>query len=127
MERVILHCDANSYYASVECLYTPSIRDKPMAVCGDPQARHGIVLAANTIAKKRFHVQTGDAIWQARLKCPNLICVPPDYELYIRFSKKMRRIYEQYSDRVESFGLDENWVDLSNPGFTIEDGAIIAN
>ena len=126
MERVILHCDANSYYASVECLYTPAIRDKPVAVCGDPEARHGIVLTKNPIAKS-FGVQTGDPIWKALQKCPKLVCVKPDYPLYIRFSNRMRRIFEQYSDRVESFGLDECWLDVSNPGFTIEDGARVAD
>ena len=126
MERVILHCDANSYYASVECLYTPAIRDKPVAVCGDPDARHGIILTKNPIAKS-FGVRTGEAIWQAREKCPELVCVKPDYPLYVRFSGRMRRIYEQYSCRVESFGLDEAWVDLSNPGFTIADGARVAD
>ena len=77
MERVILHCDANSYYASVECLYTPAIRDKPVAVCGNPDARHGIILTKNPTAKA-FGVRTGEAIWQAREKCPELICMPPD-------------------------------------------------
>lgn len=109
MERVILHCDANAFYASVECLYTPSIRHSPVAVCGSVEERHGIVLTKNQIAKQ-FGVQTGEAIWQARQKCPDLICVPPDYALYIRFSRRMRRLYEEYSDRVESFGLDEAWV-----------------
>ena len=126
MERVILHCDANAFYASVECLYTPSIRHRPVAVCGSVEERHGIVLTKNQIAKQ-FGVQTGEAIWQARQKCPDLICVPPDYGLYIRFSKRMRRIYEEYSDRVESFGLDEAWIDLSNPGLTIRDGERIAH
>lgn len=126
MERVILHCDANSYYASVECLYTPAIRDKPVAVCGNPEARHGIVLTKNPIAK-RYGVRTGEAVWQAREKCPGLICVPPDYALYMRFSQRMRRLYEQYSDRVESFGLDEAWIDLSQPGFTFEDGVRTAD
>lgn len=126
MSRVILHCDANSYYASVECLYTPSIRDQPVAVAGSTQARHGIILTKNTLAK-RYGVKTGEAIWQAREKCPNLVCVPPDFPLYVRFSGKMRRIYEQYSNRVEAFGLDESWIDLSGPGVTIEDGARIAD
>ena len=76
MERVILHCDANAFYASVECLYTPSIRHSPVAVCGSVEERHGIVLTKNQIAKQ-FGVQTGEAIWQARQKCPDLICVPP--------------------------------------------------
>ena len=126
MERVILHCDANAFYASVECLYTPSIRHSPVAVCGSVEERHGIVLTKNQIAKQ-FGVQTGEAIWQARQKCPDLICVPPDYALYIRFSRRMRRVYEEYSDRVESFGLDEAWIDLTNPGLTIRDGERIAH
>ena len=126
MERVILHCDANAFYASVECLYTPSIRHSPVAVCGSVEERHGIVLTKNQIAKQ-FGVQTGEAIWQARQKCPDPICVPPDYALYIRFSQRMRRVYEEYSDRVESFGLDEAWIDLTNPGLTIRDGERIAH
>ena len=126
MERVILHCDANAFYASVECLYTPSIRHSPVAVCGSVEERHGIVLTKNQIAKQ-FGVQTGEAIWQARQKCPDLICVPPDYALYIRFSRRMRRLYEEYSDRVESFGLDEAWIDLSTPGLTIRDGERIGH
>lgn len=126
MERVILHCDANSFYASVECLYNPDIRNLPVAVGGDVEQRHGIILTKNQIAKK-YGVQTGEAIWQARQKCPNLVCVPPDYALYIRFSARMRRLLEEYSDRVESFGLDEAWCDLSNPGFSIEDGEKVAH
>lgn len=126
MGRVILHVDANSYYASVECLYNPDIRDKPVAVGGDVEARHGIILTKNGIAK-RYGVQTGEAIWQAKQKCPGLICVPPDYGLYIRFSGRMRSIFEQYSYRVESFGLDEAWIDLTNKGTSITDGERIAH
>ncbi|MBQ2989735.1 MAG: DNA polymerase IV [Clostridia bacterium] len=125
MDRVILHCDANSYYASVECLYTPEIREKPVAVSGSAEARHGIILTKNTIAKK-YGVKTGEAIWQARQKCPDLVCVPPDFPLYVRFSGKMRRIYEQYSSRVEAFGLDESWIDLTNRGVSFADGVRIA-
>ena len=94
MDRVILHCDANSYYASVECLYTPQIRNLPVAVSGNAEARHGIILTKNALAKS-YGVKTGEAIWQAKQKCPDLVCVPPDFELYVRFSGKMRRIYEQ--------------------------------
>ena len=126
LDRVILHCDANSYYASVECLYTPEIRDKPVAVGGSVEARHGIILTKNALAK-RCGVRTGEAIWQAKEKCPDLVCVPPDYSLYTRFSGKMRRIYEQYSCRVESFGLDEAWIDLTNPGLSFADGVRIAD
>lgn len=126
MDRVILHCDANSYYASVECLYTPEIRQKPVAVGGSVEARHGIILTKNTLAK-RCGVKTGEPIWQAKEKCPDLVCVPPDFPLYVRFSGKMRRIYEQYSCRVESFGLDEAWIDLTQPGLSFADGAHIAD
>ena len=125
LDRVILHCDANSYYASVECLYTPEIRNKPVAVGGSVEARHGIILTKNTLAKQ-YGVKTGEAIWQAKQKCPDLVCVPPDFPLYVRFSGKMRRIYEQYSSRVESFGLDESWIDLTNAGFTFADGVQVA-
>ncbi len=126
MDRIILHCDANSFYASVECLYNPAIRHRPVAVSGDAQARHGIILAKNEIAK-RYGVKTGEAIWQARQKCPELLCVPADFSLYVRFSRKMRRIFEQYSDRVESFGLDEVWIDLSQPGLCWDEGVRMAH
>lgn len=107
--RTILHVDANSFYASCECLYRPSIREKPVAVCGDPEARHGIVLTKNQHAKK-YGVQTGEAIWQAKQKCPSLVVVPPDYPLYLHMSRQMHEIFGKYSDKVESFGLDEAWV-----------------
>ena len=126
MERVILHCDANSFYASVECLYRPSLRHSPVAVCGSVEERHGIVLTKNQLAKQQG-VQTGEAIWQARMKCPDLVCVPPDFALYLRFSQRMRKLYEEYAERVESFGLDEAWMDISNPGVTIGDGERIAH
>lgn len=121
MERVILHADANSYYAAVECLYTPALRGKPMAVCGRVEERHGIVLAKSEAAK-RWGVKTGMAIWQARQRCPRLVCVPPDYTLYLHFSRKLRRIYEQYTGYVEPFGLDECWLDISQPGMDMRMG-----
>ena len=110
---VILHSDLNNFYASVECLYEPELRDRPMAVCGDPEARHGIVLAKNQLAK-RAGVQTGETVWQARKKCPGLVVRPPDYGKYLRFSGMMRDIYAQYTNRVEPFGLDEAWLDVSD-------------
>ena len=126
MTRVILHVDANSYYASVECLYTPSLRGKPMAVCGSVDDRHGIVLAKSEAAK-RAGVQTGMAIWQARQACPGLLCVPPDYDLYMAFSQKLRTVYGRYTDQVEAFGLDECWLDISAPGNDMAAGEQIAN
>ncbi len=112
MDRTILHVDINGCYASIECLYRPEIRDKPVAVGGDVEARHGIILAKNELAKK-YGVKTGEAIWQAKLKCPNLITVPPRFPLYLRFSKLARAIFRQYSDRVEPFGIDEAWIDIT--------------
>lgn len=110
--RKILHSDCNSFYASVECLYHPEIRDKPVAVGGDPENRHGIILTKNTIAKK-FGVQTGQAIWQARQLCPELVVMPPNFPLYTRFSQMTREIYLDYTSRVETFGLDEAWLDVT--------------
>lgn len=110
--RVILHSDCNCFYASVECLYNPSIRNKPVAVSGNPENRHGIILTKNEIAKK-YGVKTGEPIWQSKLKCPELITVTPHFDLYKRFSKMTRQIYSEYSDRVESFGLDEAWIDVT--------------
>ncbi len=121
MERVVLHVDANSFYASVSVLYRPDLRGKAVSVCGDPAERHGIVLASTREAKKAG-VKTGMAIWQARQCCPELICVPPDYPLYIHFSHMMREIEESWTDRVEPFGLDENWLELTQPGLTMADG-----
>ncbi len=111
--RSILHVDMNNFYASVECLYRPEIRSYPVAVAGDPLSRHGIILAKNMIAKS-LGVTTGEAIWQAKQKAPGLVLVPPDYNKYLRFSRLARKIYYEYSDQVEAFGLDENWIDLTN-------------
>ncbi len=125
MGRVILHCDANSFYVSCELCYRPELRKLPVAVGGDAEARHGIVLTANPLAKKHG-VRTGNALWEARQKCPRLVILPAYYPLYVHFSKQMRGIIEEYSDRVEAYGLDENWADVSNPGVTLEDGERIA-
>ena len=112
-ERVIFHCDANSFFASVEIAENQQLIGKPVAVSGNPATRTGIILTKNEIAKK-FGVLTGEAIWQAKLKCPNLICVGPHYKIYDQYSKKLRKIYEKYTDRVESFGIDECWLDVTD-------------
>ncbi len=112
IKRFILHCDLDSFYASVECLYNPSIRKYPVAVGGNPNSRHGIILAKNQIAKK-FGIKTGEPLWQAKQKCPDLIFVPPNFEKYIKFSRLAKEIYNQYSDQIESYGIDECWVDIS--------------
>ena len=107
MTPIILHSDLNCFYASVEISEHPALRDKKIAVCGSTEDRHGIVLTASYPAK-RSGVKTGMANWQARQACPGLICVPPRYDLYIKYSKLVRRIYAQYTDDVEPFGMDEN-------------------
>ena len=111
-DRVILHSDLNNFYASVECLFRPELLDVPMAVCGDEQLRHGVVLAKN-MAAKLCGVTTGEAVWQARCKCPGLVTVPPHHGEYQRYSRLVRSIYAQYTDKVESFGLDECWLDVT--------------
>lgn len=115
MERMILHSDCNSFYASVECLHRPEIREKPVAVGGDVEQRHGIILAKNEQAKK-YGIKTGEALWQARQKCPDLVIVPPRFELYKRFSRLCHQVYLDYSNQVEPFGLDECWLDVTAQG-----------
>lgn len=109
----ILHCDLNNFYASVEQVLNPTLVGKYVAVCGDPQKRSGIVLAKNTAAKN-LGVKTGDAIWQAKQKCPELVCVAPHYEYYAHYSARVREIYCRYTDRVECFGMDECWLDVTH-------------
>ena len=112
MERVILHCDLNAFYASVELLAYPELHGQPVAVCGDPESRHGIILAKNEAAK-RFGVKTAETIWQARQKCPELVLLPPHREQYRQYSRRMNEIYGQYTDLVEPFGIDESWLDIT--------------
>lgn len=111
-DRVILHCDLNCFFASVELLRYPALRDVPVAVCGDPESRHGIVLAKNEAAKQ-LGVKTAETIWQARQKAPHLITLPPHHGLYREYSQKVNAIYGQYTDLVEPFGIDESWLDIT--------------
>ncbi|MBQ0038419.1 MAG: DNA polymerase IV [Clostridiales bacterium] len=112
MERIILHCDLNCFFASVELLRYPALRDVPVAVCGDPKSRHGVILAKNEPAKK-LGVQTAETIWQAQQKAPGLVLLPPHHSLYREYSKKINAIYGQYTDLVEPFGIDESWLDIT--------------
>ncbi|MDF2988849.1 MAG: nucleotidyltransferase/DNA polymerase involved in repair [Eubacterium sp.] len=125
MEKVILHSDLNNFYASVECLYQPELKNKPVAVGGSVEHRHGIILAKNTIAKG-FGIKTGEAIWQAKQKCPTLTVLPPNYDRYIKFSKLAREIYHDYTDKIEAFGIDENWLDVTDSTRLFGDGEKIA-
>lgn len=125
-ERVILHSDLNNFFASVESVFRPELKNVPMAVCGSTQDRHGIVLAKNERAKK-YGVQTAEAIWQAKLKCPQLTVVEPHYNEYIKFSAAVRNIYETYTDMVEPFGIDECWLDVGASTLLFKSGKNIAN
>ncbi len=113
MDRTILHCDCNSFYASVECALDPTLKEIPMAVCGDPDNRKGIILAKNELAK-RYHIKTAETVYQALLKCPHLKLVAPHHDVYHAYSKEINRIYEGYTDLVEPFGIDESWLDITN-------------
>ena len=121
--RKILHSDMNNFYASVECMLNPSLKGKPVAVCGSVEERHGIVLAKNYPAKA-FGVQTGDAVWQAKEKCRDIIIVPPHYDEYIKYSKLAREVYNRYTNQVEPYGMDECWLDIS--GYNSRDPETVA-
>ena len=112
-ERVILHSDVNNFFASVECSNRPELKDKPVAVTGNPKKRTGIILAKNEIAKK-FGVSTGQVIGEAQAICPDLVCLAPHYQLYEEISEKLHQLYLQYSNFVEPLGLDECWLDVTD-------------
>lgn len=112
MDRVILHCDMNSFYASVELLDHPQLATKPVAVCGNPNSRHGIILAKNELAK-RCGVVTAETIWQAKSKCPDLEFLKPHHDKYKYYSDKINAIYDTYTDMVEPFSIDESWLDVT--------------
>lgn len=124
--RTILHSDCNGFFASVECLYNPSLKNKPVVVGGDAEKRHGIILAKNEIAKK-YKISTGEPIWKALKKCPELEVVPPHYDRYLRLSKLCREIYYEYTDKIEPFGLDEAWLDVTGSYLLFGDGEKIAH
>lgn len=126
--RIVLHSDLNNFFASVECKNNPELDGKPVAVCGNKADRHGIVLAKNELAKK-CGVKTAEAIWQAKNKCPDLVIVHPNYDEYVRYSRMVKEIYCDYTDLVESFGMDEAWIELTGDYKikTLEQGKNIAD
>lgn len=125
MSRTILHSDCNCFYASVELLHHPELRGKPVAVGGDPEARHGIVLTADYTAK-RYGVKTGMALWQAKQVCPDITFLPPRMDLYLRFSRMAQEIYAEYTDKREPYGIDESWLDVTDSVSIKGDGYRIA-
>ena len=125
-DRTILHCDCNGFYASCEQLKHPELKKVPMAVCGDPESRHGIILAKNELAKG-FGVKTAETIREAKAKCPELVLVPPHHEDYARWSKVVNAIYQRYTEQVEPFGIDESWLDVTGSRTLFGDGKTIAD
>lgn len=111
--RVILHVDLNNFYASVEMILNPLLKGKFVAVCGSVKDRHGIILAKSENAKK-LGVKTGMVIKDALKLCPNLVLVEANHDKYIAYSKLVRNIYREYTDRIESFGIDECWLDVTS-------------
>lgn len=125
-DRIILHCDLNNFFASVECLHHPEFKGLPVAVGGSVEKRHGIILAKNQLAKT-FGVKTAEPIWQAKAKCPNLVLIPPDMKKYVHYSNLVREIYERYTDIIEPFGIDECWLDITGSTLLMGDGIKIAD
>jgi len=125
-ERVILHCDLNNFFASVSLIFNPTLRSVPVAVCGDKEQRHGIVLAKNEAAK-RCGVKTAEAIFEAKAKCPELVILPPMMDKYKEYSEKAHRIYEEYTDMIEPFGIDECWLDVTGSRLLFGSGEEIAD
>ena len=111
-DRVILHCDCNSFFASVEAALNPAYRNVPMAVCGSVEDRHGIVLAKNELAKK-YGIKTAETVYSAKRKCKDLVIAEPHYDEYSRYSRKLNEIYSRFTDLVEPFGIDESWLDVT--------------
>ncbi len=124
-DRVILHCDLNNFFASVSLIFNPTLKDLPVAVCGNKENRHGIILAKNELAKKQG-VKTAEAIFEAKRKCPDLVLLPPIYEKYEEYSKKAYNIYKRYTDLIESFGIDECWLDVTGSQVLFGSGEEIA-
>jgi len=125
-EKVILHSDVNAFYASVEEIYRPELRKVPVAVCGDPELRHGIVLTKNQLAKKTG-VLTGQAIWEAKQLCPDLVVIMPNYKLYMEYARMVQEIYCNYTDQVEPYGMDECFLDVTGSVGLFGNGEKIAN
>jgi len=126
LDRVILHCDCNSFFASVECALNPELADVPMAVGGSVEARHGIILAKNELAKE-YNIQTAETIYSAKRKCPELVIVPPHHDLYEKYSERVNKIYSEYTDLVEKFGIDESWLDVTGSQRLFGSGEEIAD
>ena len=125
-DRIVLHADCNSYFASVESIDHPEWKTVPMAVCGDPESRHGIILAKNEPAKA-YHIQTAETIYSAKKKCPDLLLVPAHHEKYKAVCERINAIYESYTDQVERFSIDESFLDVTGSRHLFGSGREIAD
>ena len=125
MDKLILHCDLNNFFATASLTEHPELKDTPVAVAGDPDKRHGIILAKNMPAKIKG-VKTAEPIWKAMQKCPDLNLLKPDYPLYVQYSERVREIYYRYTGNIEPFGIDEAWLDISEHGKGMVHGTKIA-
>lgn len=126
MDKVILHCDMNSFYAQVSLLEFPELRNKPVAIAGNPKKRHGVILAKNQAAKN-FDVKTAESIWEAKNKCPDLILLPPKMGEYKYYSNLINEIYLEFTDQVEPYSIDESWLDVTESERLFGDGKTIAD
>lgn len=124
--RFVLHSDLNNFYASVECMYNPQLRNSAVIVVGDVEKRHGIVLAKNNLAKS-CGIKTGDTVWEAQLKCPDVVSVKARLDVYQKVSRKVKQMYREYTDQMESFGIDEAWLDISHRVKNWDEAMSIAN
>ena len=126
MDRVILHCDANNFFASVESLARPELKTVPMAVSNSDDRRHGVILAKNDLAKP-FGVKTGESVLEALKKCPDLTLVKPHRAQYGEYSRRLNALYQRYTDRVEAASIDESYLDVTDCRALFGSGEEIAN
>ena len=118
-ERIIFLVDVNSAFLSWSAAYrihilgeTQDLREVPSVVAGDPESRHGVILAKSQPAKK-YGIQTGEPLYQALEKYPKLVVIPPDHQVYVESSRHFVNMLRQFSPAVEQYSIDEAWVDMS--------------
>lgn len=126
LECNIFHIDINHCYAQIEEMQRPQLRNVPMAVGGHEESRHGIILAKNDLAKK-YGISTGESLREAKKKCADLLIIPPNYDAYQYYTEEVKNIYRRYASEVESFGLDEAWMDVGREHLLYKDSFSLAH